>query len=110
MFWVPNLGPNRWNVSVEKIEYGESAISINNKWMIIATAESHMRMYRDDFVPIQNYIKTTGVECFFRSESFLYECNADSLSPFKDIIIHLKTGIIFLEPKDYIKLVNFLSL
>ena len=71
MFWVPNLGPNRWNVSVEEIQYGESAIAINCKWMILATAESHMRMYRDDFIHIQNRIETPEIKCTSRPESFL---------------------------------------
>lgn len=97
--WEKNLGPNRWNVTIKDLVYGGKQIPVPHNWTIITSAESHMRMYRRDFYPIELDLKKKSKNCTYRSMDYLYQCEVDdeSLSPFGDIDIHLKKTVIYLE-------------
>lgn len=111
IIWERNIGVNRWILNMTNVYFGEDKLGLHRHWIEITTTEPHLRMYRDDFYNIETKLRNHfgAKNCEFASDTYLFYCyvNDESLDPFEVIEIHLEKAIIYVEPHEYVKFVDF---
>lgn len=104
--WEDNINDNRWVANLTKVLYGKDEVPLKTHWIQFTTAESHMRMCREDFAFIEEKLKK-NYECSYKGEDHLLSCLAgeEIYDELEDIEIHLSKAVLYLEPHEYVKIV-----
>ncbi len=102
--WEKNQHPNKWLINTTKVTFGDQVLSLHSNSFEVATAETHMRLTRGDFEPIEKYLRSK-FQCTYSNSNYLFYCyvNSESLAEFPSMTFTFEKLSLTLPASDYVE-------
>jgi len=104
ILWETNTNANKWLLKVKKMSFGDTQLKLRSELVEVATGERNMRLTREDFEPIDKYLRVKFT-CTYENANYLFYCFVynENLADFPNINIEFEHLSLSIPPSEYVE-------